>query len=144
MGLCREGTCLRRRQSTLLLGIKGPILCKATAPSSWGIDATFDRDFNGIPYMDRSHIKGKLKEALKELGTDSNNIDKWLGKGDSDGAMWSISDFHCNESPTSVRFDNRLTRTRMDRERGVVDDAALLSMGNAFPLKEATYEWTGS
>ena len=34
-------------------------------------------------------------------------------------------------------------RTKMDRDRGVVDDTALLYMENAFPLKDMPYEWNG-
>ncbi len=134
---------LKKKTINITLGIQGPILCKATAPSSWGIDATFDRNYEGIPYIDRSHIKGKLKEALKELGTNKGDIDKWLGNGDSDGAMLKISDFYYEYCPRAVIYDNRLTRTKMDRDRGVVDDTALLSMENAFPLKAMPYEWNG-
>lgn len=60
--------------ATITLGIKGPFICSATAPAGWGIDATFDRDYLGRPYIDRSHIKGKLREALTELGADSSTI----------------------------------------------------------------------
>ncbi|MBI4687716.1 MAG: hypothetical protein HY756_08025 [Nitrospirae bacterium] len=134
---------LKKATINITLGIQGPILCKATAPSSWGIDATFDRDYKGIPYIDRSHIKGKLKEALKELGTDEANLYRWLGEEHSDGGMLIISDFYCVDSPTAVRYDNRLTRTKRDRVRGVVDDTALLSMENAFPLKNMPYNWNG-
>lgn len=134
---------LKKITINITLGIKGPILCKAIASSSWGIDATFDRNYKGIPYIDRSHIKGKLKEALRELGVSKTFIDTWLGKGDSDGGMLIISDFYCSDSPSYVRFDNKLTRTKKDRDRGVVDDTALIYMENAFPLRDAPYKWEG-
>lgn len=135
---------LKKAIINITLGIKGPILYKAIASSSWGIDDTFDRDYKGIPFIDRSHIKGKLREALKELGTSDDFINKWLGKGDSDGGMLIISDFYHEKCPLPVRYDSRLTRTKMDRERGVVDDTALIYMENAFPLKDTPYEWKGS
>ncbi len=53
----------------ITLGIAGPFLCSGTAPASWGVDATFDRDYKGRPYIDRSHIKGKLREAMEELSS---------------------------------------------------------------------------
>ena len=68
---------LKKASINITLSIQGPILCKAIASSSWGIDATFDRNYKGIPYIDRSHIKGKLKEALKELGANTDDINNW-------------------------------------------------------------------
>ena len=134
---------LKKATINIALSIQGPILCKAIASSSWGIDATFDRNYKGIPYIDRSHIKGKLKEALKELGANTDDINNWLGKKGSDGGMLIISDFYFEHCPRAVRYDNKLTRTKMDRERGVVDDTALLYMENAFPLKDMPYKWNG-
>ncbi|NOZ69996.1 MAG: hypothetical protein GXP46_12320 [Deferribacteres bacterium] len=126
------------------LGIQGPILCKATAPSAWGIDATFDRDFRGNPYIDRSHLKGKLREALVDLGKGADFIDKWLGSADSRPGMLILSDFYCADGPAGDTFENRITRTRMDRVRGVVDETALVCLENAFPLRADPYLWTGN
>ncbi|MBI5409181.1 MAG: hypothetical protein HZA14_07435 [Nitrospirae bacterium] len=127
------------------LKIRGPILCKATATSAWGIDATFAIDYTGRPVIERSHIKGKLREALRELGVDPNNIITWLGKEeDRETGMLEITDFYSNCRPEHDAYEKRLTRTRMDRKRGVVEETALVFMENRFPLRSEPYEWEGT
>ena len=134
---------LKQVTINITLGIRGPILCKSTFSSSWGIDATFDRDYRGKPYMDRSHIKGKLREALTEIGTQAAFIDKWFGKGDSDGGMLFISDFYPDDVSPDVHYQGKLTRIRIDRERKVVDEKALIHLENLCPLRNSPYTWNG-
>lgn len=130
---------------SVTLGIRGPILCKATATSAWGIDATFERDFRGRPVIRRSHIKGKLREALLEIGNTDIDIETWLGKrGKNNTGLLVISDFYNDVCPKHDAYENRLTRTSIDRNYGVVKDTALVFMENAFPLRKAPYLWRGS
>lgn len=128
-------------QSTIMLnlGICGPFLCSGTAPVSWGFNATFDRDYLGRPYIDRSHIKGKLREAMKEIGTSDDDLDKWFGK---EGPMENGSLFFSNlrlketkleEKLTKIPSEDKLHRIAMDNERRVVKPNALQVMENAFP-----------
>jgi len=141
------------------LGIAGPFLCSGTAPASWGLDDTFDRDYLGRPCIDRSHIKGKLLEAFKELaGTgkcslfDTADIERWLGKkGPMENGSLFFTDFRLKdealekqptvkpaaESPAEAQAAAApppvLHRIRKDSARGVVDPGAMQVLEKAFP-----------
>jgi len=131
--------------ATITLGIKGPFICSATAPAGWGIDATFDRDYLGRPYIDRSHIKGKLREALTELGADSSTIKKWLGgEGDRLSGNIFLSDFRMVDNHTGFNeiAPDLIHRIRMDEERGVVADNALIMFEELVKVNTLS-EWRG-
>ena len=65
---------------TILMKIKAPLLCAATGVSAWGYDKTFHRNERGEPAILKSHVKGKLREAWRELGFGDDFIGKWLGR----------------------------------------------------------------
>jgi len=145
-------------QSTIMLnlGICGPFLCSGTAPVSWGFDATFDRDYLGRPYIDRSHIKGKLREAMKEIGTSDNHLNEWFGKeGPMENGSLFFSDLRLKETEleeklTKIPSEDKLHRIAIDNDRRVVKTNALQVMENAFPGgrntsdSETSYIWSGT
>lgn len=145
-------------QATIILNLDicGPFLCSGTAPVSWGFDSTFDRDYLGRPYIDRSHIKGKLREAMKEIGTPINDLDKWFGK---EGPMENGNIFFSDLRLKDTELEKKLLKTparkilhriAMDNENHVVKSGALQVMENAFPggreadESEKSYTWKGT
>lgn len=137
-----------RATAKITLGIKGPFICSATAPAGWGLDATFDRDYLGRPYIDRSHIKGKLREALIELTTDTTMVKELLGdEGDRSNGMIYLSDFYLADKTQEGNYRNTLSkdlihRIRMDEKRGVAEDNALMMFEELIAVN-STSEWAG-
>jgi len=74
------------------LTLRGPVLTTSSAPQEFGIDAPFARNAAGEYYLAGTLVKGKLKEAWKELedvGPDELckwNWMSWLGKDPPKGA----------------------------------------------------------
>jgi hypothetical protein len=135
----------------IILDIAGPFLCSGTAPSTWGLDASFDRDYLGRPYIDRSHIKGKLREALEELGTAATSLDTWFGRGgEMNNGLCRISDFRLNDAELEKKLTDEssvktLTRIRKDPVRKVVDPTAMFVVEDAFPgASDNSYQWHGT
>ena len=125
----------------IFMSIQGPILCKATAPTSCGVDATFDRDHEDKPYIDGSHLKGKLREALREIGTSNTQITEWFGtEGELENGIIFFNPLYCATQPKEGAV---LHRIKMDVNRGVVAPNALLKMENPFP-PGANYDWLGT
>lgn len=137
----------------ITLGIAGPFLCSGTAPAFWGMNATFDRDFLGRPYIDRSHIKGKLREAMEEIGV--TYVETWFGKEgivENGSLLFSdlrLADASLKDALSGKPSPNAQTRIKKDKERRVVEPNALMVTENAFPGsvepndQEKSYVWTG-
>lgn len=137
-----------KASAKITLGIKGPFICSATAPAGWGLDATFDRDYLGRPYIDRSHIKGKLREALTELGADNCKINDWLGdKGELVNGNILLSDFRLADKTLEKNLKNissdLIHRIRMDEERGVAADNALMMFEEIVQVNSVS-DWDGT
>ena len=49
------------------LGIKSPFITSSGADAARGFNLIFSRDINGRLIMNSSHVKGKFREAMKEL-----------------------------------------------------------------------------
>jgi len=134
---------------TIKLGIAGPFICGAIAPASWGLDASFDRNYEGKPYIDRSHIKGKLRESFVELDTPDHLIFDWLGKGgELENGRLFFSDFFLEDAALERTLTNTIANTKQTRirmnDKGVVDPTAMLVMENAFPGGAGKiYSWQG-
>ncbi len=133
------------------LSISGPLLCSGTSSLAWGVDKTFDRDYLGRPYIDRSHFKGKLREAFEELNLPYTDV--LFGKeGDWNNGLLYFSDFRLVdsnlESQLKTPSEKKLTRIKIN-PRGVVETGALAVLENPFPGclepsgKEKCYEWIG-
>ncbi len=58
---------------TVQITVRGPVLTKSAAPSSFGLDAAVARVFagpgKGRPCLPASHMRGKIREAMEELFT---------------------------------------------------------------------------
>jgi hypothetical protein len=50
------------------LTVLGPFLTAAPVPAGFGFDKSFHRDFRGRPAIPSSHIKGKLRMSMEEIG----------------------------------------------------------------------------
>jgi hypothetical protein len=121
------------------LTVKGPLLCTATGVSAWGLDARFLRDHMGRPLIAKSHIKGKLREALRLLDHNPADLAVWLGKEDPNGkGIVQISDFTCLTQPRSLRS----RRIRIDRERGTAETGAFMTVESLFASGEHIH-WIG-
>jgi len=137
-----------RASAKIELGIRGPFICSATAPAGWGLDATFDRDYLGRPYIDRSHIKGKLREALTEIDTDSRKIKDWFGdEGGLVNGSILLTDFRLANKELEKNLkdisSDLIHRIRMDEERGVAADNALMMFEELIKVNDVS-KWEGT
>lgn len=129
----------------LSLGIAGPFLCTGTAPTCWGLDDSFDRDYLGRPYIDRTHLKGKLREALRELGAAESLIDGLLGKEGpfATGSLY-LSDLHLKDKVLEGKLNSGPAADSITRINKNVR-GAMFVQENAFPgSRDKVYDWTGS
>lgn len=136
-------------ESDLELTVAGPLLCSATGVSTWGVDAMFQRDHQGRCIIPGSHVKGKLREAwreLKETGGLAVDIERCLGRESADGdylphrAEIVFSDFtYSGPAPPSFL----LHRIRMNPQSGTAEEGALLCIESPFRSGMPT-KWRGS
>ncbi len=66
------------RKFKLTLKLRGPVLVNSSAPSTFGVDAAVARDREGRVIVPGTLIKGKIREALVQLGEDAG-LDDLLG-----------------------------------------------------------------
>lgn len=70
----------------ITLKLRGPVLTRSTSPATFGLDAAVARDFvTGVPSIPGTLLKGKLREALGQLGTDEKQLASWFGRGSPSG-----------------------------------------------------------
>ena len=131
------------------LKIQAPFLCSATGPKSWGIDLSFNRNHEGALSIPKSHIKGKLKEAWRELQKTkafSVDINHWLGKSSGDDAgdytshrgLMIFSDFICLDKQDF----SRTHRIRIEKTSGTAGEGALIT-AEVPHLSGKTTKWSG-
>jgi len=131
------------------LKIQAPFLCSATGPRNWGIDLSFNRNHEGELSIPKSHIKGKLKEAWRELQkTEALSIDinHWLGKSSGDDAdnyaphrgLMIFSDFICLDKQDF----NQTHRIRIEKTSGTASEGALITV-EVPHLSGKTTKWSG-
>jgi len=117
------------------LKIQAPFLCSTTGPRSWGIDLSFNRNHEGELSIPKSHIKGKLKEAWRELQkTEAFSIDinHWLGKSSGDDAgnytphrgLMIFSDFICSDKQDF----SQTHRICIEKTSGTAGEGALITV----------------
>lgn len=108
------------------LTVQGPILTRSTAIGAYGVDAPVARDHDGRPLVAGSHVKGKLRQAWRDFGLESEKINGWLGKVDKGSgqkrARVQFGDFRAEDDG---REDATRTRIKIDAGRGTADDGAL-------------------
>lgn len=131
------------------LKIQAPFLCSATGPRSWGIDLSFNRNHEGELSIPKSHIKGKLKEAWRELQKTeelSIDINHWLGKSSGDDAgnyaphrgLMIFSDFICLDKQDF----SQTHRIRIEKTSGTASEGALIT-AEVPHLSGKTTKWSG-
>lgn len=80
----------QRYDLPLTLTILGPLLTAATGAGTYGYDKAFHRDYQGNLVIPASHLKGKLRMALKELAPFFGpatllDLSDWFGVGSDEG-----------------------------------------------------------
>ena len=127
------------------LKIQAPFLCSATGPKSWGIDLSFNRNHEGDLSIPKSHIKGKLKEAWRELQKIealSIDINHWLGKSSGNYAphrgLMIFSDFICLDKQDSIQTH----RICIEKTSGTAVEGALITV-EVPHLSGKTTKWSG-
>lgn len=115
------------------LFIRAPIMC-ATATKNWGIDVMFHRNTHNNYSISNSHVRGKLREAMKEIMEvvgdsfcQESLFDKLFG-GESVGlqnkSALTISDFsYCDDEESETRLLHRIAihpTTGTARENSIV------------------------
>lgn len=140
------------------LTLIGPILTAGDTHSSWGLDITFYRDWQGSLALPGSHIRGKLREAMKDIhdirATRNRSVDEWFGRESKDKedqarsylphrGHLKVSDFVFDGSLAGADTGDFRTRIRIDPEIGVVDKGALIISEEPFKPGEET-AWKGN
>ncbi len=129
----------------ITLSIQGPFLTQSTSAAGYGIDAAVARDHVGNPFIAGSHIAGKLREAISEIGhiVDDTTGDVLFDRQavdllgmESKGATFEplpkrlmFSDFVLQDREIS---DATRPRIRIDPGRGAVETGALQIMESPF------------
>lgn len=148
---------MKEYRMVVTLVLRGPTLTKATAMGRVGVDASMATNAEGKWCLPGTLVKGKLREAWKELvalsrGTFAPAIEELLGpdppRGDTDltgagrprnarGTM-RLDDFVCQSGGVP---DRRRYRVRMDGETGAVDRGMYLVIESPFaPGENVVFE----
>ena len=142
-------------QQPVELIIQGPVLTAGETFSSWGTDSSFYRDFNGRLALPGSHVRGKLREALKDVlsleGISEDFLARWFGKESNKDTgipdaysphrgVLKITDFLIPKE--AAPLDQVLTRIRIEPETGVVSQGALMAFETPFSSGKETH-WHG-
>ncbi|WP_435548579.1 RAMP superfamily CRISPR-associated protein [Desulfobacterium sp. N47] len=141
-------------QLPVTLTVKGPVLTVGFTTSGWGLDTTFYRNWEGKFALSGTHIRGKLKEAMREIitlspagkqsckdlfGAESRNEQNNMGLYSPLRGMLKISDF-INDV---VSTGNVRTRIRIEPERRTAQEGAVIISESPFLSGEYT-EWHGT
>lgn len=136
----------------VFLTVMGPFLCTAKGTSRWGVDAFFNKNEKGNCIIMSSHVKGKLREAWKELQSASGNpteaqIQNWLGQENAEGKYFPekgilvFSDFLCADP--HLPDEQQYQRIRIETESGTADEGALLTYETPFASGRES-KWKGT
>lgn len=141
---------MKERALTVRLRLAGPVLTRATAMGDYGVDAPVARasngDGRGRPILPGSLIKGKLRDAWRELaaaapaelapalGERGERIAEWLGEQNDRGrweprrARLRFADLEADRAGGS----GRRYRVQLDRKLGAVRPTALQAVESPF------------
>ena len=140
------------------LVVAGPLLISGNTGIDWGLDAAFYRNWQGQYAIPGSQVRGKLKEAMREIigiaNQDGQIITRLFGKECSDSiskirsyvplrGILKITDFIFSGTDQAQREGRIHTRIRIDSELGTVEKGALLISEAPFLSDEKT-NWEGS
>lgn len=133
------------------LYLKAPLLSSGGEDAARGLSRRFYRNAEGRLVLQGSHVKGKLKEAMRELlpmgHWIESELDSWFGKDADDHptllerARLQFSDFFLAQSQVSATSSSQ-TRVAIDKQTGTSRENFLLTLETLFPAGTST-EWQG-
>lgn len=118
------------------LTLEGPILTSGGEMSEPGIDAPMARDHLGRFMLPFSLVKGKVRDALCDLGIEARRISEWLGQPSHDGqfdperGLLRFTDFVTDRQGSKRVID----RIQLDQETGSV-------AGRMLQMVEAPFDY---
>lgn len=140
---------------TVSLTVKGPVISSGGGDAARGLNRVFSRNAEDQPVIRGSHVKGKLKEAMRELSVvlpDKNyDLHILFGKEQEKEypdprhpkrASLQVSDFTLVEDPARPRID-RNTRVSIDRKTGTSREQHLQMLENLFE-SGSSITWIGT
>ena len=119
--------------------LAGPLLTAGDEAASPGLDVAMARDRFGRYMLPFSLIKGKVRDALCELG--NRNADIWLGSRNQDGEFepergrLRFSDFHTDQTGRSR--EGVIDRIMIDPQSGTAAGQKLMMMEAPFAYSES-------
>jgi len=137
----------------LKLSIKGPFITSSGADAARGLNLIFSRDIHGRLVINGSHVKGKFREAIRDLKQLKllSNVDDienvYLGKVNADGVYLPergklhFHDFFLDEACLSDQ-KNKLTRVKIETKTGTAKENSLLNIEDWFKTGSIS-KWTG-
>ena len=151
---------MKRAIFEVTLELEGPLVTCSTATGALGLDLvmarTADVAHGNVPrfYLPGTLLKGLVREAWQQFGETSETIKGWLGnesskpgKGDEEGpnepdrGRLNFGDAFDRSTDANQVFPLRY-RTRIDRDRGSVDEGALLMIESPYSAGQP-YKFTG-
>lgn len=137
---------MRERALGIRLRVAGPVLTRATAMGDYGVDAPVARDHRGRPILPGSLVKGKLREAWRELaaaapaelaaalGERGERAAEWLGEQNDQGG-WEPRRGRLHFGDLRADRDGargRRYRVQLDPDLGAVRPTALQAIESPF------------
>ncbi|MEI6569787.1 MAG: RAMP superfamily CRISPR-associated protein, partial [Verrucomicrobiota bacterium] len=143
---------MKRHSYTVTLKIRGPILTKSSSPASFGIDSAVARVATGpnagTPCIHGSLVKGKVLEALLQLGYKEGDVALLLGEESESrhpynpirGTLAFSDAFVAQETKHSNQFRSRIS---IENDLGSVKGEALQVIETPYlPGQEVTFTGT--
>ncbi len=135
------------------LYLKAPLLSSGGEDAARGLSRRFFRNAQDQLVLPGSHVKGKLKEALRELlpllkQWSESDLDSWFGKDTEDHpthvqhVRLHFSDFILGQSQ-DPRADQHRTHIAINTKTGTSRENFLLTLEALFPSGTLT-EWRGT
>ncbi len=142
---------------TVRIWLRGPISTVSSSPRSTGIDAPFARNAEDRFYIAGSLVKGRLREALKEMNSATGNtacplLIQLFGKDTDEGGMDQergllyFGDFLAVKEPRAGRAEPKakiIYRIERDEEMGAVKPKMNQTIESPFASGEE-FEFKGS
>lgn len=132
------------KRISLKLTFQGPLISQTTGVMGLGLDATMQRNSEGMPALNGTLIKGNIRHALSEfqiLLKDNDldkNIKKWFGEDSNSGSYEpnrANCDFDYHWVLTTPSITTAKQRTRISiNDNGVVEDGMLQVVEDCFPV----------
>jgi len=147
---------MARYKSTIHLQILGPFLTAAAGGGGYGLDKSFHRNSEGKLTIPASHIKGKMRMALRELEPffpegKTPDLESLFGKGGDGGengyepapSMLYFSEVAYQDQAGGDEDVAVRTRVTIDEESGTARSRHLVQLEDVFASGSASM-WQGS